>query len=436
MGGNGVAMTGDYSAMFTNPAANYFLDKNQSGISYSKIYEDIGFAGFGMAIPTVKSGGFGIGIGIFDYGDFVQRSGSGARQSDFSRTDNIFLISYANYIGQFSFGANIKYRQVNLKPITKESGQSFDFGILWKKRLFNLGLSVIDPAGWKIGENKVANPNVKFGFAIKPVKPLSLYSDFDLPNYEMAKKYSLGIEFEGVPGYFIRGGLSYQTNVEPLFTAGIGVPIEKAWGFDYSFLSNAELGIRHFVSTYFKFGENVYIIRGQKEYSEKLKSDLNTSRREVEAYAMKIGKKFKIAVLELVPVNLGEREEEMELFSEMIRAYLVKTKICFVMERGDVEEIIKEHKLGMTGITMSNILDLGKFLTVDFIIYCNLNKIGDEYCLNGKAIHKDTGEIYVIEEQKCRDLAEMQYRIEIFCNRLIVNTYKVFEEKIKHEMEK
>jgi len=423
MGGTGVAMEGDYSTIFSNPAASYFCGRNQFGISYSKLYEDIGFAGLGLIVPTAKLGGFGMGVSMFDYGDFSRRSESGSKIGEFSRMDNTFLVSYAYGIGPVSFGINLKHRQVNLETITKESGVSFDFGVFYKNDLFNLGLSVADPGGWKIGENNIANPEMKAGIAIKPVKSLSIYSDLGFPNYKIAQKYSLGIEWEFVQRYFLRAGVSYQSNLSMLFTAGFRIPIKRMWGFEYSFISNTELGNRHFASIYFEFGKNMELLR-----------KVNLSRKEVKKYQKKIVKKYRIAVLDFDTTDLNI--EETLLLSELFRAQIVNTELCLVVERGEVEKILQEHKLGMMGITKEDILEIGKFLPADFIVSCSISRIKGTYYFRAKMLHIQSGEFIAVVNEECADIKNEGYYVtELLANYLAVESYRKLKEKLMYEMQ-
>lgn len=100
-----------------------------------------------------------------------------------------------------------------------------------------------------------------------------------------------------------------------------------------------------------------------------------------------------IAVSELTPygVNLSDAA----IISDRLRAELLKTARFRVMERGQMNQILKEQAFQNSGACDNTecAIETGKLLSVNRIIAGSIGKIGDMYTMQIRLLNVQTGEI-------------------------------------------
>jgi TolB-like protein len=87
--------------------------------------------------------------------------------------------------------------------------------------------------------------------------------------------------------------------------------------------------------------------------------------------------------------------EESSTLTDAFRSYLVNTQRFRVMERGQMEEIMKEQGFQASGACTDQacIVEMGQLLGVENIIAGSVGKVGGTYSLNVRLISVRTGEI-------------------------------------------
>jgi TolB-like protein len=98
-------------------------------------------------------------------------------------------------------------------------------------------------------------------------------------------------------------------------------------------------------------------------------------------------------------------ESEASLLTDALRSELGKSGKYQVLERSQMEEILKEQGIQQSGACdeASCAIEMGKLLAVNYIILGNVGKIGKTYTVSVRLVDVGTGIILqdVIESQKC-----------------------------------
>ncbi|MFH0919596.1 MAG: CsgG/HfaB family protein [Fibrobacterota bacterium] len=91
----------------------------------------------------------------------------------------------------------------------------------------------------------------------------------------------------------------------------------------------------------------------------------------------------------------GLAEGEAITLTESFATYLVNTRAFRLMERGKMDEILKEQGFQSSGACSDKacIVEMGQLLGVDNIITGSIGKVGGTYSVNVRLIQVSTGEI-------------------------------------------
>jgi TolB-like protein len=138
--------------------------------------------------------------------------------------------------------------------------------------------------------------------------------------------------------------------------------------------------------------------------------------------------KMKIAVLNLKNAN-GVTTADAELISDRLRNEFFSTGTVDVMEREQMQEILKEQGFQTSGTTCTDegcIVAMGKLLGVRRIIIGSVGKLGSMYMINIRGINVESGKVEkVVSEDVKGDidkLVEILPRIAgVFTGTVIVN---------------
>jgi TolB-like protein len=91
------------------------------------------------------------------------------------------------------------------------------------------------------------------------------------------------------------------------------------------------------------------------------------------------------------------------VISDRLRSELFNTSAFVVLERGQMQDILKEQGFQQTGCTSDAcIVEAGQLLGVKFIIAGSLGKVGSTYTLNLRMIDVETGKIIRAANSDCR----------------------------------
>lgn len=114
--------------------------------------------------------------------------------------------------------------------------------------------------------------------------------------------------------------------------------------------------------------------------------------------------KVNIAVLNLEPRG-GLSAEEILSISDRLRGELINTNKYTVLERSQMDEILKEQGFQQTGVCSeaSCIVEVGQLLAVHKMVGGSIGKVGKAYSINLKIIDVTTGKIerQVADDIKC-----------------------------------
>lgn len=106
-------------------------------------------------------------------------------------------------------------------------------------------------------------------------------------------------------------------------------------------------------------------------------------------------KKATIAVLDFIASSNVLSTNEMITVSNKFRSDLVNTDKFIVLERGKMEDILKEQNLSLTDIcnTSECAVEVGRLLVAEKIVTGNIGKIGSNYSVTVNYIDVSTGKV-------------------------------------------
>lgn len=112
--------------------------------------------------------------------------------------------------------------------------------------------------------------------------------------------------------------------------------------------------------------------------------------------------KIAVAVNDLKGEGLDE--SSTRIISERIRSELVNTGIFRVMERGEMENILKEQGFQQSGICTDQacLVEVGQLLGVDRMIAGTIGILGNLFTISLRMISVETGEILFVANEDCK----------------------------------
>lgn len=112
--------------------------------------------------------------------------------------------------------------------------------------------------------------------------------------------------------------------------------------------------------------------------------------------------KINIAVNELS--GQGINESDAVVISDRLRSELTSTESFRVMERAQMENILKEQGFQQTGCTDNSCaVEMGQLLGVEHMVFGNIGKLGSLFTINLRLVNVATGELLytVTEDRRC-----------------------------------
>lgn len=108
------------------------------------------------------------------------------------------------------------------------------------------------------------------------------------------------------------------------------------------------------------------------------------------------GEKLKVAVYDLEAY--GVEESLAHSVSDLLRTELFRGGNFHVMERKQMEKILKEQKFQMSGaIGEEDIVELGKILSVQLMAMGSMNRLGKKFILNIRLVDVEEGKLKAAE---------------------------------------
>ena len=229
MGNTGLCLA-DVWAIRYNQAALADVSSISTGISYESrfLLKAMGIQSFAMAIPTKKSGTFG--LNYTGFGDNLFREskiglGYGMKISD-----------------KFNIGIRLNYHSLQLgNNYGRANNLTFELGLLAKPtKNLQIGFHLFNPSQTKLNEYQqeiipvIMNLGISYQFSDKLRTNLELEKDIEFPFSVKA-----GIEYLPTEHFYLRAGISTNPGVPSI---GFGV-VKKQFNLDFSASLHPALGI-------------------------------------------------------------------------------------------------------------------------------------------------------------------------------------------------
>jgi TolB-like protein len=102
--------------------------------------------------------------------------------------------------------------------------------------------------------------------------------------------------------------------------------------------------------------------------------------------------KSNAAVLDFTYNNVNK--EDAAIISDFFRSELIKTNKFNVLDRNNVEKILKEYNLQSQGLTdTTNSVEIGKLLNVQYIFFGSYSRLDSSFMLTVNMVNIKTGKI-------------------------------------------
>lgn len=264
MGGTQMAMIGDATAMFTNPAGLAMVEGVEAMTSVTNWIADIKHYGGGAAYSAGNLGTFGVNLVYMDYGEIrrtspyqgfdpEQRRIGYIDEGTFTVTEYAVGLSYARQVAtQFYVGANLKYAKQDLgtvdiiDPLRQTQTESenavsnivLDFGTLYYPgfRDLRFGVSIRNFSNQSDYFDQRFELPLTFDFGVamnlfeldpdglaQSDSKLTLALDAIHPR-DYSERVHAGLEYSFQDVFFLRGGYKFNYDEESV-TGGIGVDL-------------------------------------------------------------------------------------------------------------------------------------------------------------------------------------------------------------------
>ena len=260
MGRAFVALSGDASAPFWNPAASALLDRAEVTVFHTTLFLDTRYDCFGLSYPLADIGVFSVSAGRLGSENIEKRDINNINIGEFSSMEAQFGLSYARSAG-FGLSGGITFKAANQR-IGGVSGTGFgaDLGFQYRP-LFVDGLTL------GAGFNDLVHPGIKLENVEDKYQPLSRFGASYLlafnnrisstgsleltSSHGKSAQMHAGIELEFYKQFFLRAGAD-KNRIS--FGAGLVYNFVKL---DYAFENVEFLGGSHRISIGFMFGRSI-----------------------------------------------------------------------------------------------------------------------------------------------------------------------------------
>ncbi|OGF50392.1 MAG: hypothetical protein A2231_02545 [Candidatus Firestonebacteria bacterium RIFOXYA2_FULL_40_8] len=128
-------------------------------------------------------------------------------------------------------------------------------------------------------------------------------------------------------------------------------------------------------------------------------------------------KKMAIAVLDLEGKNISS---ETTLYaSELLRSKLFKARLYDVVERNNMDKILKEQSFQLTGCTSSECaVEVGKILNAYYVVMGNIIKLENSISIQVRFVDVEKGNIVMAEETTCKNEDGLGEAISVMVNKI------------------
>lgn len=278
MGDAGLAITGDASAMFYNPAGLAYVENRSVMLGNMNWLLDTSIQTGAVALNFGNLGVFGLSAMFFNYGDPIHATEIDARQEfgyndigDFTPSEFVVGIGYARRISsQFAIGGQLKYAHQDLLGGNVKTRIAYklpdgtwrqdehdavrstfvlDFGTVYNTgfRDLTLAMSFRNFGGEIKYEREAYDIPLTFRFGVtgsvfkllnKQVEGMDLLLNIDyLHPRDWSERMNFGLEYSFNQMFYLRGGYKYNYSSEGLCVGG-GIKLNLPMGgvrLDYAY---------------------------------------------------------------------------------------------------------------------------------------------------------------------------------------------------------
>lgn len=253
-----VALADDINAIYWNPAGLVQLRRQETGFTYNRWFEDIGYYFFGYG-HLFNDSVFALGVYYLGTENIEGSDDASNPTGEFSVYDLAFTFSYSRQLtDKLSTGLNLKFISEKLED-EDANAFAFDLGALYKTGIPNLVLGLnIQNVGTKIRfitQSASLPVNWKFGLAYKlfPTYPVILTLDAN-KSENRDIYFGLGAEWWLGDYLALRVGRKFDSRIDDGFRFGVGLKVEDL-RLDYAYIPHNILGDTHQFSVGFYFGK-------------------------------------------------------------------------------------------------------------------------------------------------------------------------------------
>jgi len=140
--------------------------------------------------------------------------------------------------------------------------------------------------------------------------------------------------------------------------------------------------------------------------------------------------KMRLAILDLNPEKVDASTARM--VSDLLRTELFNTGLFRVIERKEMEAILKEHELLISGcIETECAVEIGKLLSARKMLVGTVGKLGEKYFINARIVDVELGEIEFADSAKAESEGDLDIAVKEFAQKLSKRIIEKTSKKYK-----
>ncbi len=321
-----------------------------------------------------------------------------------------------------SVGLGVQYQNVMGAALSRDGGED------QLPRTLRGGIS-LQAFSWILATaDYVARPgsyDVRAGVELRPVDWAALRAGYDGvgPTFGVGFRFGdLRFDYAGannsVLGFNHKGSIGWAFGPD---AAAIGQAREKWWetSRENRERRREEAAREEAAREAERAAEQRALALRQKQAQEALAK--RKAAEEARARALAAAKVQIVAVADLRPVGLSS--DDAETISEMLRSAIVNSGSFRVLDRENMERILEEQQIEMSGVTECATGDcaskIGKMLNVDKIIVGSVSRLDGSYVLTAHLVNVTTSEIVASKSMHARSVEALKSEMDNQAGQLI-----------------
>lgn len=462
MGSAFTAYSDNSDSLNINPAGIGFIGTPSLSAGYKKNLVDGFNSSVFITVPMKTSGVFGIGLTLYDLGNIEINNIDGTSETINAMRSWTANLGYSiNIVDEFAVGLNLKYISSSLAAEYTGTAFAADFGLMYRTidSTFSCGLA-FQNIGTKltyISDGDSLPFTVRTGISVK-LRDSTIdtwLATADLVYYDSKLRYNAGVECNLFKILSIRAG--YKMGYAPdTLSFGAGFNISQVY-IDYAYSMLGSMDNVNMFSVSYKFDllndfdlAKVYLEKGMTEralfhlkavkrfdsnYKNALKyiddigkekeyiKQANINKRKQEQEQDKVfeekvrqekmleAKKWSGTKIKIAVINLEAKAVSIEtagLISDLLRNDLFELGKYNVVERAEIDKILKEQAFQQTGCTAIRCaVEIGKILNVQQSVIGTVGRLGEKFIINVRLLDVETAELIITASEQCDKEADL-----------------------------